>query len=170
MSGGSTDSGTLLGGRNYPVGIPKLFGYYYQGEGGRGRSSILTKGCNLLLCSEYTGRDIVTCQLQMGTDEEAFVVSVYCDITINHVPLQLVQLLEDKNDCNILISMDANAHSPMWGSLDSNSRGDMIEELIFQHGLIICNKGSSPTFVGRGTGTIIDFTLCTSGMFKYISR
>ena len=40
----------------------------------------------------------------MGTGEEAFVVSVYCDITINHVPLQLVQLLEDKNDCNILIS------------------------------------------------------------------
>ena len=48
--------------------------------------------------------------------------------------------------------------------------GNMIEELIFQHGLIICNKGSSPTFVGRGTGTIIDITLCTSGMFKYISR
>ena len=62
----------------------------------------------------------------MGTGEEAFVVSVYCDITINHVPLQHVQLLEDKNDRNILISMDANAHSPMWGSLDSNSRGDMI--------------------------------------------
>ena len=35
-----------LGGRNYPVGIPKLFGCYYQGEGGRGRSIILTKGCN----------------------------------------------------------------------------------------------------------------------------
>ena len=62
----------------------------------------------------------------------------------------LSSLLEDKYDCIILISMDANAHSPMWGSLDSNSRGDMIEQLIFQHGLIICNKGSSPTFVGRG--------------------
>ena len=82
--------------RNYPVGIPKIFGCYYQGEGGRGRSSILTKGCNLLLCPGYTGKDIVTCQLQMGMGEEDFVVSVYCDITINHVPLELVQLLETK--------------------------------------------------------------------------
>ena len=59
----------------------------------------------------------------MRTGEEAFVGSVYCDITINHVPLQLAQPLEDKYDCDIPISMDANAHSPMWGSLDSNSKG-----------------------------------------------
>ena len=93
-----------LGKGNYTVGIPKNFGCYHQGAGVRGRSSILTKGCNLLLCPGYTGQDIVTCQLHMGTGEEAFGVSAYCDITINHVPLELVRLLEDKNDITLCTS------------------------------------------------------------------
>ena len=111
------------------MGILKNFGCYYQGSGDRGRTSILTNGCNLILCPGLSGRDIVTCQLLMGMGEEAFVVFIYCDITTSHVPLELVRILEDKRDSNILISMDANAHSPKLGCSDSNSRGDMIEEI-----------------------------------------
>ena len=128
------------------------------------------KICNLLLCPEYSWGDIVVCQLHMRGGRKVYVVSVYCDININCVPLQLERLLGDKTGCDILISMDANAHSPMWGSRDSNSRGNMVEEFIFLHDLRVCNKGSSPTFVGRGAGTVIDITLCTRNLYDYIGR
>ena len=64
--------------------------------------------------------------------------------------------------------MDANAHSRMWGSSASNPRGDMIEEFIFHHDLSLCNKGTQPTFVARGTSTIIDITLCSRGLVDNI--
>ena len=95
---------------------------------------------------------------------------VYCDIAINCVPQELEWLLRDRNGCDILICMDANAHSPMWGSLDTNTRGYMIEEFISHQDLQVCNKGSSPTFVGRGAGTVIDITLCTRNLLDCISR
>ena len=60
--------------------------------------------------------------------------------------------------------MDANTHNPMWGPADSNARGEMIEEFVLHHDLLICNKGSLPTFVGRNTSTIIDITLCTRNL------
>ena len=91
-------------------------------------------------------------------------VTVYADINIPHLPPELNNLLEERGDCDVIISMDANAHSPMWGSSASNPRGEMLEEFIFQHGLVICNKGSTPTFVARGSATIVDITLCSESM------
>ena len=46
----------------------------------------------------------------------------------------------------------------------------MIEEFISHHDLQVCKKGSSPTFVGRGTGTVIDITLCTRNLLDCVSR
>ena len=85
------------------------------------------------------------------------------------VPQELINLLEGKRGCDI-IGMDANAHSHMWGSNDNNTRGDMIEEFLFCYNLTICNKGSQPTFVARGSKTIIDITVCSSNMVGSINR
>ena len=107
-----------LGVRGYPVGIPKALGCHYFAANGRVRVAIFTKGSKLLLCPEFSGRDIIVCQLHMSGGREVYVASVYCDIAINCVPQELEWLLRDRNGCDILICMDANAHSPMWGSLD----------------------------------------------------
>ena len=128
-----------VGSKGSPLGIPRLLGCHHHLSGGR--VAILSKGCDPLLCPEYTGKDVVTCQVHLGFGREVFVVSAYADINIGHVPVELQQMLEDKKGCDILIAMDANAHSRMWGSLESNSRGDMIEEFIFYHDLnILCQK------------------------------
>ena len=161
----------LTWGRGYPMGIPKTLGCHYFAAKGECWAAIFTKNCNLLLCLEYPGGgDIVVCQLHMNGGRKVYVVSVYCDINISCVLLQLEQLLWDKKGRDILISMDANAHSPMWGSMDSNSRGNMIEEFIFLHDLQVCKKGFLPTFVGRGTGTVIGITLCTRNFYDYKGR
>ena len=149
-----------------PSGIPGGLDCYYQAPGCR--AAILGKDCNLLLCPRYSGRDIVTCQITMSSQRELYIVSVYADIQLPHLPEELDQLLGERGDCDIIISMDANAHSPMWGSLASNSRGDMMEEYIFQHNLVICNRGSVPTFVARGSATIVDVTLCSRSMIDDI--
>ena len=107
----------------------------------RGRATIFSKGWHLILCPGYPGKDVVTCQLHLDTSREVFVVSVHSDTNIDHVPLQLTWLLEDKRGCDILIAMDANTHSSMWDSKDSNKRNDMNEEFIFCNDLTICNKG-----------------------------
>ena len=55
--------------------------------------------------------------------------SVYCDITINHVPQELLKILENKKGSDIHLAMDANAYSHIWGSVNFNSRRKMIDEL-----------------------------------------
>ena len=157
-----------VGRRGTPLGIPKALGCLHCPTGGR--SAILFKGCNPLMCPGYSGKDVTTCQVHLGTGREVYLVSVYCDININMVPQELINLLEDKRGCDIIIGMDANAHSHMWGSNDNNTRGDMIEEFLFCYNLTICNKGSQPTFVARGSKTIIDITVCSSNMVGSINR
>ena len=111
--------------------------------------SIFIKGCNLLPCRGYSVGDIVTCQLHMGTGGEAYAVCIYCDITISHVP-------------------GCQCAQPYVGVFGLKFKGDMIEELIFQHGLMFATKALLPP-LGRGTSTIIDITLCASGMLEYKS-
>ena len=55
---------------------------------------------------------------------------------------------------------DANAHSTLWGCDTNNSRGDTLEEVIFQSNLVVLNSGCDPTFVNHLTaGTRPDLTL-----------
>jgi hypothetical protein len=58
-----------------------------------------------------------------------------------------------------IICGDFNAHHSAWGSHTNDRKGDALLDLIQSVGLVICNKGTSPTFV-RGTGSsVIDVTL-----------
>ena len=145
-----------------PSCIPRSLDCHHHASGCR--TAIISKNCNLLLCPKYTGRDIVTCQVTLRSKRVLFIVTVYADIKFSHLPKELDRLLEEKRGCDVVISMDANAHSPMWGSFESNRRGGMVEEYLFHHGLVVCNKGSTPTFVARGSATIIDVTLCSESM------
>ena len=145
-----------------PLGVPGSLDCYHHTSGCR--TAIFGKDCSLLMCPKYTSGDMVTCQVTMSSQRELFIVTVYADIKLPNLPKELGHLLAEKGDCDIIISMDANAHSPMWGSLTSNQRGEMLEEFIFQHGLVICNKGSIPTFVARSSATIVDITLCSESM------
>ena len=126
------------------------------------RAAIVAYKCNLLLCSSYSSRDMTTCQTLLDDGKEVYIVSVYCDITQQSLPAELDKLLLEKPDANIIIGMDANSHSPMWGCNETNKRGEMMEDFIMDHNLQVCNRGNKATFVARGAETIIDVTLCTS--------
>ncbi|CAD7700797.1 unnamed protein product, partial [Ostreobium quekettii] len=65
----------------------------------------------------------------------------------------------------LVIGMDANGHSPLWGPEDipSNAVGRALEELIMEHNLEVVNDlDAPPSFVSdQGVQSWIDFTLAT---------
>ena len=94
----------------------------------------------------------------------AIVASVYLDYNLPVVQDWLEALLQyaDSKKYPILIAMDSNAHSELYGP-ETNARGVDFEEFIEQHTLTIENKGNTPTFHsfrrGRHNDTHIDVTL-----------
>ena len=62
----------------------------------------------------------------------------------------------------LLIGMDSNSHSVLFGN-ESNKRGEVLEEFILEHGLLVENRGTEPMFatqrLGRHIATCIDVTL-----------
>ena len=57
---------------------------------------------------------------------------------------------------------DFNAHNPLWGSDNINSKGKIIEDLLSKSNLSILNDGS-PTYldIGNHTESMIDLSLCS---------
>ena len=65
---------------------------------------------------------------------------------------------------------DFNAHNRLWGSLNNNNEGQVIEELIDKQNLCLLNDGQ-PTFYSAAAGskTHIDLTMCTPSIFTDFS-
>ena len=77
-----------------PSGIPRCLDRYLHTSGCR--TAIFGKDCSLLLCPKCTSKDIVTCQVTMGSQRELYIVTAYADIKLSHLPKELVCLLEEK--------------------------------------------------------------------------
>ena len=73
---------------------------------------------------------------------------------------QLVAHCEDKG-INLIIATDANAHHTVWGSSNTNRRGESLLEFIAATNLIVCNRGNSPTFSNVIRQEVLDLTLCS---------
>lgn len=64
----------------------------------------------------------------------------------------------------IPISGDFNAWHTTWRSRFINARGEALVDMISSLGLIICNKGNSPTFQRGNSESIVDLTLALHGL------
>jgi len=58
----------------------------------------------------------------------------------------------------VIVTGDLNARSAVWGNWCQDSRGSDLNSLFDSLGLDVLNEGSSPTFVGRVRGSIVDVT------------
>ena len=66
---------------------------------------------------------------------------------------------------------DYNAKSPLWNSDETDSRGELLEELILSNNLTILNQpGHPPTYAGNRAGAFsnIDVTLATTNLANQI--
>ena len=87
-------------------------------------------------------------------------VSAYMDINDTPPPSWLDDIMEyaDSNRYGIVIAVDSNAHSYLYGP-DENARGRLFEQFIIQHGFQVANRGETPTFQTLYSESFIDVTL-----------
>jgi hypothetical protein len=121
---------------------------------------------HMWLLNEFATPDLAPCLWLTGSSDcpNVVVASVYCDINKLVVSSQLEQLVAhcDLNSYPLVLAMDSNAHSPLWGSPDENSRGEFLEEFLVEHGMFVHNTGNVSTFVAPTGSSIIDLTVSKS--------
>ena len=87
---------------------------------------------------------------------QILLVSAYLNIHLPVTPTWLSDIVTLASDRGIpiLISMDSNAHSSLYGP-DNNNRGGELEDFILLHGLQVHNTGSDPTYETRRGSCLI---------------
>ncbi|XP_063989964.1 uncharacterized protein LOC135169158 [Diachasmimorpha longicaudata] len=87
------------------------------------------------------------------------------DEHIDHVQ----KVMEQLRGKELLIAIDANARSTLWGAQKTNTKGEKLEALFAQWGLQVVNEGDMATIsseIGEGHP---DVTLATPKMYENIS-
>ena len=90
-----------------------------------------------------------------------YVCSLYLDINFDVKSRLFCKLVDMCNQERIplIVGMDSNAHSPLWGCPDRNERGEGLEEIFLTKNLTVMNVGNVPTFVAGVGESIIDVTV-----------
>jgi len=80
---------------------------------------------------------------------------------------KLAKYCEDKN-WDLIIGADANSHHVVWGSTDTNNRGEELLDYVMTSNLHICNKGNEPTFENVSRKEVLDITLASTNIMNDI--
>ena len=64
-----------------------------------------------------------------------------------------------KENIQLLVGCDSNAHYTAWGSTNCNGRGEVLMEFLHSTNLEILNKGNESTFGTSVRQEVIDITL-----------
>ena len=127
------------------------------------RSAIFLKNTSLdlTIVPQFTSPDFVTVQIE---GQATMLCSAYLDINKEVWPDILQNLTAHcrRKRIKLVLGLDCNAHSALWGCDTSNGRGDDLDERIIQNGLFVHNVGTTPTFSSHLGESIIDITLSTS--------
>ena len=112
---------------------------------------------------EFTNQDICVAAIKIE-NKLTYLCSLYLDIEMevcNQTFLKLIASCQ-KEKIPLVIGMDSNSHSPLWGSSDRNSRGEELEGIFLTKNLTVLNVGSDPTFETSRASSVIDVTCANS--------
>lgn len=105
--------------------------------------------------------------------KEVIIASVYLPYdSISPPPTQeMVELVDYCRAANLQLIMgaDSNAHNIVWGSTNTNNRGEYLLEFIISNDLCVLNQGNEPTFDNGRRKEVIDITLATSRITNEIT-
>ena len=92
------------------------------------------------------------------------------DATASHPSNTLCTLLQEANNQNVpvIIGADANSHHQIWGSTNTNSRGESLFDFIISNNLAISNRGEEPTFITTNRREVLDITLVSESISNTI--
>lgn len=136
---------------------------------------VAPRGFEAMQLHEFCSRDLVTVVVDVWRDGQRrriLLASAYLPHDSPNPPPsmeieRLVQFHEQKG-IPLIIGCDANAHNPLWGSSDMNTRGEALEEYLATTDLLVMNRGRFPTFVTRQRQEVLDITLASRDIAREV--
>lgn len=132
--------------------------------------------------NEFSDEDMTTISANICIQGTRF-VALICSIYMPHlnqdkrsirnpVSGKLKSLVKYANDnrCELLIAIDSNSHHKIWGCPQSDVRGGHLHDFITSNRLCLMNTGSAHTFHTDTRKSIIDITLATRKMQRFLSN
>ena len=104
--------------------------------------------------------DLQAVAVSVSSDKEMTFCSVYILPNFSLHPRQLHSLLQQLPSPHILVG-DFNGHNILWGCNKTNSRGEIIEDLMTNNNICLMND-KSHTYLHPATGTLssLDLSFC----------
>ena len=136
---------------------------YIGGHGNHPRTAIYTsKAMKAWYIESISHRDLTAIVVKIN-NRETLIMSIYLDSKLKVIQLWLTKAMAfaSHRGYAILIGMDSNYHSELYG-LETNKRGEHLEDFIGQYKLKAKNQGKTPTFEAAVGSSIVDITLTDS--------
>ena len=130
----------------------------------------VNRGLHPWLIPEYTDGDMCTVTVKIE-GRQVIVCSLYLDINLDAQRPLFLALIDRCNSDQVplIVGMDSNAHSTLWGCQEGNSRGGDLESLFLSKNLTVMNAGSVPTFVTSRAQSIIDVTVVNCAALEHLN-
>ncbi len=135
--------------------------------GGEGypRSCILANSnLNVFLLSKFSSKDITAASMELEGLIYWLTSAYFAYDDPGPLPSEdVVKMIEeaDRAGHHVIMCCDSNAHNTIWGSTDTNDRGESLLEFVISTNLIICNRGNAPTFVTSNRQEVLDVTFAS---------
>ena len=120
---------------------------YIGGQGQHPRTVIYTsKSIKAWFIETLSNRDLTAIVVKLN-NRETLVISAYLDNEERVIQPWLTTVMEHAKQRGyaVLIGMDSNCHSELYG-LETNKRGEHVEDFLGQYNLRVENQGRTPTF------------------------
>ena len=140
------------------------------------RACIAIKGIDAEIIPVLCSRDVVSAELKImdeeGREKRVVVCSAYFDGMGTLPPHPLEELVHycQENRLPLVVGCDANAHHTIWGSTNTNRRGEELLEYLASTDLEILNKGSEPTFCTAVRREVLDLTICSRQIVEEVTN
>ena len=145
--------------------IPGRADFIPSARAGGPRAAIFAdKRLKLREITHLCTRDIAAGVCVIGK-KQTLIISAYLDINISVRTDALIKVLEYRQEkrLGLILAVDSNAHSTLWGH-STNPRGTIMAEIITEYGLLLRNIGKEYTYDCQLGKSVIDLTLtCNLG-------
>ena len=151
----------------------------YQQNNAKVRSCILVrKDIKYFMLPQFTNKDEVTVKVSLKDEQGVSKDIVFCsgyfpyDSSWEPPSLNVTNLVDfcSSFGLNLIVGCDANAHNVVWGSSDTNKRGESLFDFLLIKELIILNEGNEPTFCNSIRQEVIDITFSSKTLCNIVSN
>lgn len=154
----------------------QLCNVFYLSQNMKLRTCIVaTEDVGITLLPQFCNGDITTVMVNTGTtdhNEEFVLSSAYLpyDATETRPGKMVIDLSEfcSVSGRPLILGSDTNSHHTLWGSSDTNQRGEELVEFLAASSLEILNKGNEPTFVTSNRSEVLDVTFVSRDFLERI--